>query len=477
MGSPPLVIRPRTLAPGGSRVSSAMLKIEPWLSGATSRARLPGRADANFVYLIGDTGTRRRGSWTRWTRGLLRRVEDAGFKLAGVLLTHWHPTTPRRPLRPAVEARRGCTSAPACGLRPPRRGALARALGRPAEPDVTFFDSDQVLELDAVRARCCTRPATPALDLLPVWEEGAPPDTRALDQRRRALRRRLRARGSAGRDPREMFRSLHERLARCPTTPSSIRVTTTASGRPARWRGAAVQPYLNFASLENWLREMGEGPRAPHDAACASLGTPASPPPPAARASRGSASLSARSPPPPDGSCATGRRIDRQHLGPQHKVGRLGAGLRGVLHEDLERAIRCRRGCGSAAPCRSGMTFTASTTSRPGGRLRRQVVAQSPSTSTASPSITGERPLDGRRGADGVRQRLAKDHRRAVRSSVATTPAAGADPRCARRQGLGQERSISPEWKKPRRGMPSMRSERQRRRRRRPGRWPSARRR
>jgi len=61
-----------------------------------------------------------------------------------------------------------------------------------------------------------------------------------------------------GSDPREMYRSLHERLAALPDD-TVVYPGHDYGERPASTLGEERQanPYLNFASLESWLREMG----------------------------------------------------------------------------------------------------------------------------------------------------------------------------------------------------------------------------
>ena len=244
---------------------AAMLKIEPWLSGRDfARGDFQAAQMRNFVYLVGDTGTRR--AWLvdpAWdAEGLLRKVEDAGFKLAGVLLTHWHPDHAGGDLyglqvegAARVRERAGV---PVLAHRD-EAAWLARSAGL-REPDVTFFDSDQVLELDAVRARCLHAPGhTGGSTCFLVWEEGAPPD-----RPRTLLSGDVLFVGACGRvdlpgsDPREMYRSLHERLAALPDD-TVVYPGHDYGERPASTLGEERQanPYLNFASLESWLREMG----------------------------------------------------------------------------------------------------------------------------------------------------------------------------------------------------------------------------
>lgn len=242
-----------------------MLTIEQWLSGRDfARGDFQAAQMRNFVYLVGDSDARR--AWLvdpTWdVDGLLRKVETAGFRLAGVLLTHWHPDHAGGDLyglqiEGAARVRER-TGVPVHAHRDEAEW-LARTSGlRPA--DVTYFDSDQVLALDAVRARCLHAPGhTGGSTCFLVWEDGAP-----ADRPRTLLSGDVLFVGACGRvdlpgsDPREMYRSLRERLAGLPDD-TAVYPGHDYGPRPASTLGEErrANPYLNFASLESWLREMG----------------------------------------------------------------------------------------------------------------------------------------------------------------------------------------------------------------------------
>lgn len=242
-----------------------MPKIEQWLSGQDfARGDFQAAQMRNFVYLVGDSDSRR--AWLvdpTWDAdGLLRNVETAGFALAGVLLTHWHPDHAGGDLyglQVEGAARvREITGVPVFAHRD-EAAWLARSAGL-RETDLTFFDSDQVLELGAVRARCLYAPGhTSGSTCFLVWDESAP-----AERPRTLISGDVLFVGACGRvdlpgsDPREMYHSLHERLAGLPDD------TVVYPGHDYGERPASTlaeerrtNPYLNFASLESWMQQMG----------------------------------------------------------------------------------------------------------------------------------------------------------------------------------------------------------------------------
>jgi hydroxyacylglutathione hydrolase len=242
-----------------------MLKIEQWLSGRDfARDDFQAAQMRNLVYLVGDSDSRR--AWLvdpTWdVGGLLRNVEAAGFTPAGVLLTHWHPDHAGGDLYGLQVEGAACvrerTGVPVFAHRD-EAAWLARTSGL-RESDLTYFGSDQVLELGAVRARCLHAPGhTGGSTCFLVWEEGAP-----ADRPRTLLSGDVLFVGACGRvdlpgsDPREMYRSLHERLAALPDD-TVVYPGHDYGERPASTMGEErrANPYLNFASPESWMRQMG----------------------------------------------------------------------------------------------------------------------------------------------------------------------------------------------------------------------------
>jgi hydroxyacylglutathione hydrolase len=242
-----------------------MLKLEQWLSGRDfARDDFQAAQMRNFVYLVGDSDSRR--AWLvdpTWDAdGLLRNVEAAGFALAGVLLTHWHPDHAGGDLYGLqVEGAARVRERTGVPIHAHREEAtwLARSAGL-READLTFFASGQVLELGAVRARCLHAPGhTGGSTCFLVWDDGAP-----ADRPRTLLSGDVLFVGACGRvdlpgsDPREMYLSLHERLTPLPDD-TVVYPGHDYGERPTSTLGEErrTNPYLNFASLESWLGQMG----------------------------------------------------------------------------------------------------------------------------------------------------------------------------------------------------------------------------
>jgi glyoxylase-like metal-dependent hydrolase (beta-lactamase superfamily II) len=242
-----------------------MPAIEQWQSGRDFARHDPQAGQlANFVYLVGDSETRR--AWLvdpAWdVAGLMRRVEERGFRLAGVLLTHWHPDHAGGDLWGlAVEGAARLRERTGVPIHAHREEAawLARSAGL-AAPDLTLFDSDQVLELDGVRARCVHAPGhTGGSTCFLVTDAAVPPGTPAA-----LLSGDVLFVGACGRtdlpgsDPAEMFRSLTERLAGLP--PETVLYPGHDYGsRPTSTLGEErrTNPYLQFPSLASWLEQVG----------------------------------------------------------------------------------------------------------------------------------------------------------------------------------------------------------------------------
>ncbi len=242
-----------------------MLVLEQWLSGRDfAHDDFQAAQLANFVYLVGDSAGRR--AWLvdpAWdVAGLLALVDRGGWELAGVLLTHWHPDHAGGDLWGlAVEgvaqlvARR---PVPVFAHREEARW-LVRSSGL-AESALTLFDTDQVLELGTVRARCLYAPGhTGGSTCYLVWDTAAPAAApKAL------LAGDVLFVGACGRtdlpgsDAAEMYRSLSVRLAEL--SPDTILYPGHDYGpRPTSTLGEErrTNPYLNFTSLESWLEQAG----------------------------------------------------------------------------------------------------------------------------------------------------------------------------------------------------------------------------
>lgn len=241
-----------------------MLKLEQWLSGRDfARRDLQAAQMRNLVYLIGDTETRR--AWLvdpTWDAdGLVRKVEEAGFALAGVLLTHWHPDHAGGdlyglPVEGAARIRER-TGVPVLAHRLEAEW-LERVCGLPAAA-VTLFDGGQVLELGAVRARCLHAPGhTAGSTCFVVGDETAPagaaPALVAGDVLFVGACGRVDLPGS---DPREMYVTLTERLAALPDA-AVVYPGHDYGPRPTSTLGEERRsnPYLNIPSLESWLGQM-----------------------------------------------------------------------------------------------------------------------------------------------------------------------------------------------------------------------------
>jgi glyoxylase-like metal-dependent hydrolase (beta-lactamase superfamily II) len=239
--------------------------LEQWLAGrdfARDDAQAAGMV--NFAYLIGDPGSRR--AWLvdpAWdVAGLLRNVETAGYQLAGVLLTHWHPDHAGGDLWglrvEGAAAVRERTGVPIHAHREEARW-LAASAGL-TEAQLTLFDADQVLELGSARARCVHTPGhTGGSTCYLLWD-----DTGPLHVSRALLSGDVLFVGGCGRvdlpgsDPEEMYRSLHQRLAGLP--PDTILYPGHDYGpRPVSTLGEErrANPYLAFASLAKWREQMG----------------------------------------------------------------------------------------------------------------------------------------------------------------------------------------------------------------------------
>jgi glyoxylase-like metal-dependent hydrolase (beta-lactamase superfamily II) len=243
----------------------AMWLLEQWLAGRDfARANPQAAQMLNFVYLVADPGTGR--AWLvdpAWdAEGLVARVERGGFRLAGVLLTHWHPDHAGGDLwglhvEGAAEVRRA-TGVPVHAHAEEARWLSANA--GLAAADLTLFHSDDVLALDGVRARCLHAPGHSPGGTCFLLE----PPAAAGEQPPALLSGDVLFVGACGRvdlpgsDPGEMYRTLRERLAALPDE-TDLYPGHDYGARPTSTLGEerAHNAYLKFPDLESWLAEMG----------------------------------------------------------------------------------------------------------------------------------------------------------------------------------------------------------------------------
>jgi glyoxylase-like metal-dependent hydrolase (beta-lactamase superfamily II) len=236
-----------------------MMVLEQWLAGRDFAERDAQAAQMqNFTYLIGDSDTRR--AWLvdpAWdVPGLLARVRDKGFELAGVLLTHWHPDHAGGDLWglfvPGAREVRAETQAPIYAHRA-ELPWLERVAGL-ASTEVTAFDAENELRLGGVRVRCVHTPGhTPGSTCYLVNEDGAKrPGTLITGD--------VLFVGACGRvdlpgsDPREMWITLSERLGVLPAE-TVVYPGHDYGDRPTSTLAEErrTNAFLRLPSMEAWL--------------------------------------------------------------------------------------------------------------------------------------------------------------------------------------------------------------------------------
>jgi hydroxyacylglutathione hydrolase len=196
------------------------LVIEQWRSGREfARQDTFAAQMVNFTYLIGDDSVMQ--AWLvdpAWdVRGILGLVNRRGYELAGVLLSHWHPDHAGGEFfgitaEGAAEVRQ----ATGCAIHAHRAEApwLAEWAKLP-ESELALFDADAVLTLGKLSARCVHSPGhTPGSTCYLVSDGSGKPGALFTGD--------VLFVGACGRvdlpgsDPREMKRTLLERLAALP---------------------------------------------------------------------------------------------------------------------------------------------------------------------------------------------------------------------------------------------------------------------
>jgi glyoxylase-like metal-dependent hydrolase (beta-lactamase superfamily II) len=235
-----------------------MLVLEQWLAGRDfARSDAQAAQMVNFAYFLGDSDSKR--AWLvdpAWdVDGLVARVRAQGYELAGALLTHWHPDHAGgdlwgRFVEGAMELR-AKTGATVYAHRD-EAPWLERSAGlRP--PDLTTFAADDELSLGDVRVRCVHAPGhTPGSTCYGV-RDATPEGAGAL------LTGDVLFVGACGRvdlpgsDPREMYRTLIERLGALPAE-TVVYPGHDYGDRPTSTLGEErrTNPYLRVSSMEAW---------------------------------------------------------------------------------------------------------------------------------------------------------------------------------------------------------------------------------
>jgi hydroxyacylglutathione hydrolase len=237
-----------------------MLVLEPWLSGRDFAQRNAHAAQmVNFTYFLGDSASKR--AWLvdpAWdVADLLARVRDKGYEVAGALLTHWHPDHAGGDLWGLfVEGARELRASTGAAIHTHREEVpwLVRSAGLEAG-DVTAFDADTQLALGDVLVRCVHAPGhTPGSTCYLVRDASAASDSPAS-----LLTGDVLFVGSCGRvdlpgsDPREMYRTLIERLAALPAE-TVVYPGHDYGDRPTSTLAEErrTNPFLRVPSLEAW---------------------------------------------------------------------------------------------------------------------------------------------------------------------------------------------------------------------------------
>jgi glyoxylase-like metal-dependent hydrolase (beta-lactamase superfamily II) len=239
--------------------------LEQWLAGRDfARHDRQAAEMVNFVYLIADEEAK--AAWLvdpAWSVSeLVERVESRGLGLAGVLLTHWHPDHAGGDLLGlAVEGARAIWDRTRVPIRAHREEVpwLERLSDLPGTA-VRPFEADAVLSLASVRVRAVHTPGhTPGSTCYLVRGADDPPERPGSLCTGDTL-----FVGSCGRvdlpgsDPRQMFRSLHERLAALPgetiVLPGHDYGPTPTSTLAEERR---TNPYLQPSAISAWLEGAG----------------------------------------------------------------------------------------------------------------------------------------------------------------------------------------------------------------------------
>jgi hydroxyacylglutathione hydrolase len=250
-----------------------MLRLEQWLAGRDFARDDPNAAPmVNFVYLVADDATRQAmlvdPAWD--VDGLVRKVEQEGYTLAGTLATHYHPDHVGGDLWGLEVAgiARVAELAPAARTHAHADEApwIERVTGVKAK-DLVLHAAGDVIALGggSVRIELVHTPGhSPGSTCYLVSDPDTPSD-RPGSVARPALFTgdTLFVQGCGrvdlpGSDPDEMHRTLTERLARLPAAtvvyPGHDYGPSPTSTLERERRD---NPYLRPGSLESWRKVMG----------------------------------------------------------------------------------------------------------------------------------------------------------------------------------------------------------------------------
>ncbi len=210
----------------------------------------------NFVYLIGDTRTREcvvvDPAWD--IQGILDRIAEDDMKLTGVLATHYHPDHIGGDLlgMAEVEGLRELLSHHPVPVHCQADEApwIQRSIGL-SSTDLTSHESGDELLVGEVPVRLIHTPGhTPGSQCFLVGNRLVAGDTLFLQGCGRT--------DLPGGDPTEMYRSLHQRLAKLPDDTLLFpghRYSPADSARLGDTRKS--NQVFRVQSLEDWLRFMG----------------------------------------------------------------------------------------------------------------------------------------------------------------------------------------------------------------------------
>jgi glyoxylase-like metal-dependent hydrolase (beta-lactamase superfamily II) len=248
-----------------------MLRLEQWLAGRDFARDDPTAAQlCNFVYLVADERTRQAvlvdPAWD--IDGLLTRVEQEGYTLAGTLATHYHPDHVGGDLWGIDVAgiARVRALAPQARLHAHHDDApwIERVTGVPAR-DLALHRGGDTLELGSVKIEFVHTPGhTPGSTCFLVSDPETPAGQAGSVERPALVSGDTLFVGGCGRvdlpgsDPDEMYRTLTQRLARLPAA-TVLHPGHDYGPAPTSTleRERAANPYLRVDSLEAWRRLMG----------------------------------------------------------------------------------------------------------------------------------------------------------------------------------------------------------------------------